>query len=517
VFFRKSSHICLIAILAISVGSSASAQQSHNGVRGEQVARARWQPVRPTQNTEELPAPVPSQRAARPPQAIDPYGESIMQPVPMGRGNVYHEPLDGQIIHDSGDYIGGFGAYGGSGCDAMGCSCGMGCDGGCDSMYGSCGPGGCDPCVGGAWRPCVTLCFPQNGWVSLEYLGWAQRGMRLPPLITTNVGAIPAQGQAGVLGGPTRVLFGGEEVLDDGFSGGRLQFGLWLDRCHTWAVAAEYFELGSRTQSFSGNSNAYPVLARPFFNTLTGQQDSQLVSYPNFATGNLNAQATSSLVGGSFHLRHQTGCGSGCGRGLLCDGCSMFHSRTDTLFGYRYLQLDESVSIAENLVGTGPGQSFRINDRFRTFNQFNGFDMGMAYNRQRGCWSADLLVRLAIGNTRQRVDINGNTSINGAAAQQGGLLAQTTNIGSYSRDQFTVLPEFGAGVGYQLTHNLRLKAGYTLIFWSNVVRPGDQIDMDVNPNLFPPAVSGGTSRPQFQFVDSDYWVQGVNLGAEYTW
>ncbi len=446
----------------------------------------------------------------------DAHGRSVLQPGAHGSGGVYHEPLDGQILYEGSEY-GGYGSYGTQGCDAMGCSCGLGCEAGCDSMIGSCGLGECDPCVGSAWRPCVTLCFPQDGWASFEYLGWFQRGMSLPPLITTSVGPLPPRSQAGVLGGPTRILFGGEDVLDDGFSGGRLQVGLWLDRCHTWAVAGEYFELGSRSKSFSGNTNGFPVLARPFFNALTGEEDSQVISYPNFATGSLHAQATSELVGGGFHLRRQTNCASGCGRGLLCDGCSTFHSRTDMLFGYRYLQLDESVSVAENLVGTTPGEGFRINDRFRTLNQFNGFDMGMAYNRQRGCWSLDLLAKLAIGNTRQRVDINGNTSINGAAAQQGGLLAQTSNIGSHSRDQFTVLPELGAGVGYQLTHNLRLKAGYTLIFWSNVVRPGDQIDLDINPNLFPPAVVGGAARPHFDFDDTNYWVQGVNLGAEYTW
>ncbi len=32
-----------------------------------------------------------------------------------------------------------------------------------------------------------------------------------------------------------------------------------------------------------------------------------------------------------------------------------------------------------------------------------------------------------------------------------GLLAQRTNIGTYDRDQFTMVPEFGLTLGYQLT------------------------------------------------------------------
>jgi hypothetical protein len=188
------------------------------------------------------------------------------------------------------------------------------------------------------------------------------------------------------------------------------------------------------------------------------------------------------------------------------------------LLGYRYLQLDESVSVSENITGIAPVGAFQINDRFRTMNQFNGFDMGIMYERCRGPWSIDLLAKLALGNTRQRVDISGSTVIDGVRQNGGGLLAQQSNIGSYSRDRFTILPELGGRVGYQLTHNLKLKLGYTLIFWSNVVRPGDQIDLGVNPNQLPPAVGNGLpARPEFIFRDSDYWVQGITFGGEFEW
>lgn len=366
----------------------------------------------------------------------------------------------------------------------------------------------------------MTLCFPQDGWASVEYLNWTQSGMRLPPLVTRSNGVLRAD--AGVLGlNSTDILFGGERVLDDGFDGGRLQFGFWLDKCHLWGLGAEYFELGEESESFLQRSTGNPMLARPFFNTLTGREDAELVAFPNVLTGEVSAQATSRLVGGGLNLRHQTNCFSGCGNDWMCGGCATVHSRTYTLFGYRYLQLDESVSVSEDLISTdttSPG-AFLINDRFETRNQFNGFDMGMLYNRRRGRWSIDCLAKLAIGNTRQQVDIRGSTRTNGGAAQTGGLLAQTSNIGSYERDEFTILPELGATGGYYLTPNFKLKAGYTMIFWSNVVRPGDQIDLDINPNFLPPPAVpfAGANRPDFQFVDSDYYVHGINLGAELTW
>ena len=47
-------------------------------------------------------------------------------------------------------------------------------------------------------------------------------------------------------------------------------------------------------------------------------------------------------------------------------------------------------------------------------------------------------------------------------------MALPSNIGHYSRDQFSVVPEVGLNVGYQLTRHVSLSAGYTCIYWSNV-------------------------------------------------
>lgn len=488
-------------------------------------------PVRRTQATGELPAPVQpkplpqsrssSQRPLTDVPLMDLGNQGYEVPMHSGRSVMEHspQPLDGEVIYDSSPYMdesigGSFGSH------SMGCDS-MGCDSGCDSM--SCGTGAscdCGSCRGGAWRPCLTLCFPQNGWVSLEYLLWTQSGMDLPPLVTRS-GAGTSRANAGVLGlNSTDVLFGGDEVLDDGFSGGRLRFGFWLDKCQTWGVGAEYFELGQESVSFSRRSTGNPILARPFFNTLTGREDSELVAFPSIVTGEVSARATSQLVGAGFHLVHQFHCTSGCAPTLFC-GKAMVQSRTDLLFGYRYLQLDESVQVTEDLISndpTDPG-AFLINDRFETRNQFNGFDMGIMHNRRRGMWSLDLLAKLAIGNTRQTVDIDGSTRIDGGAAQVGGLLAQTSNIGRYDRDRFTILPELGVTAGYHLTPNFKLTAGYSMIFWSNVVRPGDHIDLDINPNFLPPPAVPftGANRPGFRFDDSNYYVHGLNLGAAMTW
>ncbi|MDA8745876.1 BBP7 family outer membrane beta-barrel protein [Rubripirellula amarantea] len=447
-------------------------------------------------------------------------------------------PIDGLPVYDGGEFYEG----GPSSCDAMpsgDCGCGLGgCDGGCDSLgcdslgCGSCGGAGCSTCgelvSPNAWRPCLTLCVPQDGWVSFEYLMWWQDGMSLPPLVTTSVGtAIPAT-ESGVLGqGHTRTLFGGNDVLTDSIDGGRLRFGVWLDKCHTWGLGAEYFELGEESEGYSRTSNGSPLLSRPFFNTETGVEDAELVAFPGILSGNVTARATSKLTGAGVHLRHLQCCYEGCGRGLFCGCDEKYCSRTETMYGYRFLELEESVTVTEALVSSdnsNPG-SFDILDRFETRNQFNGFDIGWMYKRTRGFWTFDALLRMGIGNTRQTVRIDGSTTINTTTQTpqvqtfEGGLLTQPTNIAVYEQDQFTVVPEFGLTAGYQLTDHLRATLGYTFIYWSNVVRPGDQISRDVNPNWLPPrdATVEGARRPGFEFDTTDYWVQGISFGGEYRW
>lgn len=377
-----------------------------------------------------------------------------------------------------------------------------------------------------AWRPAITLRLPQDGWVSFEALHWWQDGMQLPALITTSDTGT-ARADAGVLGrNSTQTLFGGTNVLDDYIDGGRLRFGFWLDNCHSWGVGGEFFNIGQDDESYSATSTGDEILTRPFTNILTGREDSELVAFPNVVSGTVTARAETELHGGGFHFRRLRCCQEGCKSWLFCGCPDHFCSRSETLVGYRYVQLDERVTVNEDLVSTdtaNPG-TFQIMDDFDTRNQFNGFDIGWKYRVTRGYWSYDTMMRLAFGNTRQTVTINGSTTINDPASPppvtlEGGLLAQSTNIGTHKRNEFSVIPEFNANIGYQLTDRLKATFGYTFLYWSNVVRPGDQIDTIVNPEFLPPAADPitGLANPAFSFDNTDYWVQGLSYGLEYRW
>lgn len=197
--------------------------------------------------------------------------------------------------------------------------------------------------------------------------------------------------------------------------------------------------------------------------------------------------------------------------------------------GWRHLGLSEDLQINENLTSLLPSPEngqFLIEDLFETNNTFNGADLGVVWQTTRGQFSLDLLMRLAVGSTHQSVLINGSTTISGSSVAgnnfqdaTGGLLAQRTNIGEYSRSRVAVVPELGVTLGYVMTPQWRATLGYSFLYWSNVVRPGDQIDRNINPNLIPPEMRPltGLERPVFTFVESDMWVNGLSVGLERTW
>jgi hypothetical protein len=135
---------------------------------------------------------------------------------------------------------------------------------------------------------------------------------------------------------------------------------------------------------------------------------------------------------------------------------------------------------------------------------------------------------VALGGTRQEVDIAGGqvrTPPGGPSqALLGGLLAVNSNIGQRSRNEFSVVPEVGLNVGYQVTDHIRAFVGYNFLYWSNVVRPGDQIDRVVDVNRVPAFLPAGVTappvfppRPAPLFRDTDFWAQGANVGLEYRW
>jgi hypothetical protein len=358
------------------------------------------------------------------------------------------------------------------------------------------------------------VCGPAGRfWVGAEYLRWRVRGDSLPPLLTTSpAGTVRAD--AGVLSTPgTVTLFGDSKVNDDWRSGGRVWAGFWLDDEQRWGVEANFFKLEDAAERFDASSNGNPILARPFFNALTNRPDAELIAFPGAATGQFSAAETSTLLGAGVWLR----------RNVCCGDCY----RLDALVGYRYLRLRDRLGIGENLVSTDAtsttvpvGTRLAVADQFDTANDFHGVDLGLTGEIRRGHWVLEGLAKVALGTTGSELNVNGFTTVGvpgfAPVTQSGGLLALSSNSGRFSANRFGVVPEVGVKVGYQVTPHLRASVGYDFLFWNDVIRAGSQIDTVVNPNLLPPAMPGGPSRPAPRFGDTvDLWVHGVSFGLEF--
>jgi len=392
------------------------------------------------------------------------------------------------------------------------------------------------PCEGCNRPTCATCCGnfcgpPGLTWVRAEYLYWWSEGMKIPPLVTTG----PSVDQPGYLGSPgTIILFGDSRINSFGRSGIRLTAGTWLNACQTIGIEGDYFGLETATTNYSATSGGSPILSRPFYDLSPTQADPSQIVGPN-----VENVAAPDIISGTVSVSAQTRLQSAGLRMLINLCCSQQcydydcmpslngpgGRRLDFLIGYRYARLSDSLSINENLTSlesTAPGM-FLVNDSFQTQNVFNGLELGTVMQHYRGRWNLELTTKMALGNSRQSVTINGSTvtTQNGVSTTDvGGLLAQSTNIGQYARNQFAVMPELGLNLGYQITPRLRILAGYTFLYWSRVVRAGDQIDMNVNSRLLPNdtrPLAGDTRHPMFAYQDADFWAQGINAGLDYRW
>jgi hypothetical protein len=370
---------------------------------------------------------------------------------------------------------------------------------------GCCGDGCFDGCC------CGGCCGDgSRWWASAEYLLWWTRHANAPALATTG-----PTSTFGVLGAPgTVTLFDGN--LNYGTaSGGRFSAGYWFCDSQCLGIDASVLFLGERSINFlaASNSMGSPVISRPFVGAITGVQTVEQVAFPGEQAGNLTIHSDTRFRGAETNLRWNPCC-------LCGTGCCGGSWRIGFLTGFRYLNLRENLDITEDFVDLGAIVTrHTLTDQFSTRNNFYGGQVGMLIELKRGCWSLDMRGKIALGGTTQTAQIGGSeldTSLNtGAQARfNSGLLALPSNIGRFSRDQFSVVPEVGINIGYQVCEHLRLFVGYNFIYWNNVSRPGGLIDPVLNTTQQSGGTLVGPARPAFAFHNTDFWAHGVNFGLE---
>jgi hypothetical protein len=368
----------------------------------------------------------------------------------------------------------------------------------------------CGPVFGGEHAGFGDPAFGGHGpwwtrtWFSAEFLNWFTQNAVSPPLV--HAAPIPA------VVGNERVLFSGASLYPTYHPGGRFTAGLWLDPCMIHGVDSSFMFLGTRSFSQTFIAPAGQILVRRVI-------DAQNGNVPIFAeTANtMTVSGIAQLMGADINYRR-----------VLCNDCAF---RLDLLVGFRWNQLHDTLRFTET--GTGPllnlgnftGTGI---DDFAATNNFFGGQVGVRGERDIGRFFINGYGKIALGQTQHRIAISGGQQfvapVPPPAGLPGNLLALNSNIGIHNATSFSVIPELGLNLGYHLTPRLRFFVGYTFMYWSNVMRAGEQIDMRIQPNRIPyvnlppiPPPAAQEIHPVVQFKRTDFWAQGINVGLQFKW
>ena len=176
----------------------------------------------------------------------------------------------------------------------------------------------------------------------------------------------------------------------------------------------------------------------------------------------------------------------------------------DLLAGFRYLNLEEDLSVSDSisLSPTGPlnaggttilipPTSFQTFDSYNVRNQYYGARSGAEFEWYEGRVFVNGSAKIAVGDMHQEVDINGYT-ITPSGQVAGGLLTQEADIGQHTRDRVAFVPELTLGIGYQVTPHIRVYVGYDGLDIRRVARRETR---SATPTARPTSPSRAAPRP----------------------
>lgn len=374
---------------------------------------------------------------------------------------------------------------------------------------------------------------PDSGmrtWLYGDYLLWWLRPAPTgPALLTTGTLTNPTALGSGILGAPnTQVLAGNGNFNTGPYSGFRIGGG-WINCADTFGVEGNFFYLAQQgtQESFSSDAGGNPLLARPVIDARTGNETVFFVSAPNAFAGTFTAASSTLLFGfdGNILLPWQ--------RAYAIDPDEVGYFVTP-LLGFRYINLrdDETLSQSSNVLPGGVGffdgqpitngGNISVTDDFRALNQFYGGQIGFKAGINWWRFSLNGTAKVAVGSMREEANITGSTSGTNplfglSQTVPGGLLALSSNSAAHNRNMLAVLPEGTLNFSVEITPQIRLTFGYTILYVSNVARAGNLIERSVDRTAIPssqvfnPTVPG-PQQPSFNFSGTDFWAQGINAG-----
>jgi len=356
-------------------------------------------------------------------------------------------------------------------------------------------------------------------WTSAEYLYyWVKSAPLFTPLATSGdpAGAAASGLTLGALGTPGTSVLSPHQQNFGPQSGGRVAAG-WLDSEGFLGFEASGFLLETRSASFAvvSNPGGTPALSVPFFSPVTGMETALNLSAPGVAQGGVLASSTNALWGAEAN-------------GLL----EIFNDHwlhAYALGGFRYLDLAERLDITDfstspvapattGLAGPAPAVPGTFRDFFSTHNQYYAGQMGIKTEARFDRFFLDCTVKVGLGDSLQSIVINGTTT-GLPPVSSGGVFTQGTNIGRFTRTQFVVAPEAKVQAGIDFTRNIRAFAGYEFLYLTKVIRPGYQLDHQVDLTQAPyfggaGPITAGSTNPAQMFNSTNFWAQGVSAGIQ---
>lgn len=388
-------------------------------------------------------------------------------------------------------------------------------------------------------------------WIDADYLLWFIKDNPVPvPLITKASFADPLPG---AIGQPhTRVVLGKHSIDMGMMQGFDADAGMWIKR--RIGIEGGYFLLPTVSESKSlhtsgqpGSPN-YPV---PIFdvsgvfglNGVPGETifilPGPIEEDPGFVA-KYRLELKSRLQGAELNAIYR-----------MIDKKSFqlkWHG------GFCWFELQEKLSFKGKTHAAAHstfGNAFyNIADRFDTTNDFLAGQLKIDASYQTKRWHLEAALKGALGAVLQKVKVEGSSKTSGGnlffltqgtanKTLHGGIFSEPSNIGSHHKNPMAWGFETKVQTGFELGKHLEIHVGYSFLWISKVLRPGNQIDRKINstrtaladasratvgsgpgPIPFggppgPAPAPRGPHRPKVPFHSSTFWAQGLNAGIEF--
>lgn len=267
----------------------------------------------------------------------------------------------------------------------------------------------------------------------------------------------------------------------------------------------------SKKSSITSDENGSPRLRVPYFNVITGLNDSSALATPGVFRGSAVLKVSNKMQGVELNILKDI---------HLCNGSSF-----RMLAGFRYLNFEENLRFQANSPIIVMPSIYNYADKFSTQNNFYGAQIGGCYELCFSSFVVDVKAKVALGAMYQKSNIQGafhtNEFTGFVETFEGGYFALPTNIGHHKKVRFSVIPELNLNMGYLITNNFNIHLGYSVLYVTEVLRASKQMSSNLNPtqsaniDFTPTPVLVGEASPKAKLRASSLWAQGVNVGLNF--